>query len=64
MPDPDTEIKRQLPLGSIGEIYRIKTKRACLFYGSEVCEVTHKKHTFLRVNDGKVEWVNFFCLKK
>ncbi len=46
MPDPDTEIKRQLPLGSIGEIYRIKTKRACLFDGSEVCEVTHKKHTF------------------
>lgn len=44
MPDPDTEIKRQLPLGSIGEIYRIKTKRACLFYGSEVCEVTHKKN--------------------
>ncbi|CDU10177.1 hypothetical protein VDIAB_270720 [Vibrio diabolicus] len=40
MPDPDTEIKRQLPLGSIGEIYRIKTKRAPLFYGSKVCEVT------------------------
>ncbi|CAE6912319.1 conserved hypothetical protein [Vibrio owensii] len=28
MPDPDTEIKQHLPLGSIGEIYRIKTKHA------------------------------------
>lgn len=26
MPDPDTEIKQQLPLVSIGEIYRVKTE--------------------------------------
>jgi hypothetical protein len=28
MPDPEPEIKQQMPLVSIGEIYRIKTKHA------------------------------------
>lgn len=60
MPDPDTEIKRQLPLGSIGEIYRIKTKRACLFYGSEVCEVTHKNIHSKGLMMARWNWSIFF----